>query len=141
MKLMMMTMVLALSACAGGTDSAEADTPVTYETTATTDGGSFTVSYTTDPAPIPTDDYFTVTATVAAAGDGALLSGAVVEMDADMPSHGHGMNVSPETTDGGDGTYSGSPFLFHMTGDWRLRFAVTRDGVTETAEMFADCCE
>lgn len=115
---------------------------LSYETTAATDGGSFTVSYTTDPSPIPSADYFTVTATVFAADDDASpLSAALVDMDADMPDHDHGMNVSPEVTDNGDGTHTGSPFLFHMTGDWRIRFAVTADGVIEIAEMYVDCCE
>lgn len=115
---------------------------VSYETTTATSGGSFMVSYTTDPSPLPPAAYFTVTATVAAAGDtSSPLSGAVVVMDADMPDHDHGMNVSPEVVDNGDGTHTGSPFLFHMTGDWRLRFAVTADGVTEVAEMYVDCCQ
>ena len=114
---------------------------LSYETTAATDGGTFMVSYTTDPSPIPPADYFTVTATVTAADGTPLSSGALVDMDADMPDHDHGMNVSPEVTDNGDGTHTGSPFLFHMTGDWRLRFAVTADGAVEIAEMYVDCCE
>jgi len=134
-------MVMASGCTGSGGDSSE-DGALSYETTATTDGGSFVVSYVTDPSPITTEDYFSVTATVYAAGDTSTpLLGAVVEMDADMPGHGHGMNVSPEVTDNGDGTSTGSPFLFHMGGDWRLQLAVTADGVSEVAEMYIDCCE
>lgn len=146
MRISALSVLTLLIACNSGGDSghdhSNHGSDVEYTTSAATDGGSFVVEYTADPDPIPSDDYFTVTATVYAADDTAApLTGAVVVMDADMPGHGHGMNVTPEVTDNGDGTYSGTPFLFHMSGDWRLQFAVTHDGVTETAEMYFDCCE
>lgn len=137
-----MFFVIWLACSAGDTDSGSADTSMEYLTTDITQNGLFTVSYTTDPSPIPADDYFSVTATVYAGDDTSTpLLDAVVDMDAGMPSHGHGMNVSPETTDNGDGTHTGSPFLFHMSGNWLMSFAVEHDGQTDIAEMNVRCCE
>lgn len=122
------------------TDSGTAEV-TNYTTTATSDGGSFVATYVTDPAPIPSDDYFSVTLTALAADGTTALTDAVVELDAEMTTHGHGMNVVPEVTDNGDGTFTATPFLFHMSGHWTIRFAITADGVTEKGYFDVDCCE
>ena len=58
-----------------------------------------------------------------------------------MPTHNHGMNVTPEAVDGGDGTWTATPFQFHMTGHWELTATVVRDGVEDVARFNVDCCE
>ena len=122
-------------------DSGAVAEDTTDTTTATTDGGSFMATYATDPAPIPSDDYFSVTLSAFDADGTTALTDAVVEIDAEMTSHGHGMNVTPEVTDNGDGTFTATPFLFHMSGHWTIRFAITQGGVTETGYFDVDCCE
>ena len=114
---------------------------IAHRTTATTDGGSFMATYSTDPAPIPSDDYFSVTLAATESDGVTALTDAVVELSAEMTAHGHGMNVTPEVTDNGDGTFTASPFLFHMTGHWTIRFAITSGGVTEQGYFDVDCCE
>ena len=51
------------------------------------------------------------------------------------------MNVSPEVTSNGDGTFTASPFLFHMTGTWTIRFALTHGSSTEEGFFDVDCCQ
>ena len=137
----MLSILVLLMGCGDkGDDSGEA-AETNFTTTATTDGGSFVVTYTTDPAPIPSNDYFTVTLSVFDADGTTPLSDAAVVMDAEMTAHGHGMNVDPVVTDNGDGTFSASPFLFQMTGHWTIVFAVTHDGTTEEGYFDVECCE
>ncbi len=134
-------MLVALVGCdEAGNESADTG-ETNFTTTAITDGGSYTITYTTDPTPIPADDYFSVTITAADVEGGAPLVGATAEIDAEMVSHGHGMNVTPEVIDNGDGTFTAAPFLFHMSGHWTVRFAITKDGLIEEGFFDVECCE
>jgi len=131
----------ALIGCGDAEQDSSTAEETNFTTTATTDGGSFVATYTTDPAPIPSDDYFSVTLSALASDGTTALTDAAVELDAEMTTHGHGMNVTPEVTDNGDGTFTATPFLFHMSGHWTIRFAITADGVTEKGYFDVDCCE
>lgn len=136
-----MWLLVMLTGCGDpGEDSGGAGV-TNFTTTATTDGGSYTVTYTTDPAPIPADDYFSVVLSAAEADGITPLLGASAEINAEMTSHGHGMNVTPEVIDNGDGTFTASPFLFHMAGHWTIQFALTKDGTTEEGFFDVECCE
>ena len=131
----------ALIGCGDAEQDSSTAEETNFTTTATTDGGSFVATYTTDPAPIPSDDYFSVTLSALASDGTTALTDAAVELDAEMTGHGHGMNVTPEVTDNGDGTFTATPFLFHMSGHWTIRFAITADGVTEKGYFDVECCE
>ena len=111
------------------------DTAMDMSTEQMTDGGTWMVSYTTDPSPVPYDDYFDLSVSIADA------SGATVAVDARMPEHNHGMNTTPETTDNSDGTWTTSPMLFHMEGTWEVYVDVTMDSSTERATFNVMCCE
>jgi len=93
------------------------------------------VSYTTDPSPIPESTEFAVTF--------SLSAGAISEGDATMPTHGgHGMNVLPAVTDNEDGTFTATPFEFHMPGYWVIHaFVIDEDGNEERVDFDVDCCE
>lgn len=95
-----------------------------------------TISYVTDPTPIPESALFTVTFTVS---DGSTVTSA----DATMPTHGgHGMTVEPEVTDNGDGTFTAAPFEFHMPGYWVIHAVVAdSEGTEERADFDVDCCD
>lgn len=116
---------------------------VDYGTTQLTDGGTWSVSYTPDPSPIPPSEDFTLLVEVSLAEEAgsALTDLDAVVVDAAMPTHGHGMNVTPVTEDDGSGTWTAFPLKFHMTGDWQITVEVTEAGVTETATFWVDCCE
>ncbi len=94
-----------------------------------------TISYTTDPDPIPESALFSVTFTVS--------GGSVTSADATMPTHGgHGMTVEPTVTDNGDGTFTATPFEFHMPGYWVIHATVENaDGTEERADFDVDCCD
>ena len=57
-----------------------------------------------------------------------------------MPTHGHGMNVVPEITDNGDGTFTASPMNFHMGGYWTIPAEITRDTTVESITFELNCC-
>lgn len=122
--------------CGDKDDSGQA--PVEDVRSAITDGGTWTASYTPDPDPIPGNEEFALDIRVE--DDAGLAAGTSIVLAADMPDHGHGMNVTPALS-GADGSFRADGMLFHMTGDWRLTVDVTGDAGTETAELWVTCCE
>jgi len=52
-------------------------------------------------------------------------------VDAYMPAHRHGMNYRPRVVRKGEGIYMAEGLLFHMPGQWQLRFDVERGGRIE----------
>jgi len=114
-----------------GEDDPDGFDPSTEQTSST----GVTVSYTTDPTPIPESEEFSVTFT--------LSEGRLSEADATMPTHGgHGMNVFPLVIDNGDGTFTASPFEFHMPGYWVIHaMIVDEDGTEERIDFDVECCE
>lgn len=123
-------------ACSDGPDSG-AGAPVDARD-AITDGGSWTVSYAPEPDPVPPNEEFALELRVE--DDDGPAAGTSIVLTADMPEHGHGMNQTPVVT-GSDGRFRAEGMLFHMTGAWRLTVDVTGDSGTETAELWATCCE
>ena len=100
-----------------------------------TNQGSYTVSYTTDPSPIPESTLFSVTYTVS--------EGTLIGADATMPTHGgHGMTVEPTITLNEDGSYTAMPFEFHMPGYWVIHGTIQgEDGTMERADFDVECCD
>lgn len=59
-------------------------------------------------------------------------AGDLLDANADMPGHGHGINTQPEWRPLGDGRWQIDGMLLHMPGYWELTFDVRRpDGSTE----------
>lgn len=99
-----------------------------------TSGGSFYVTWTAEPDPIPLNEVFTIRFQVHRADDhGALVPRAVVTASAWMPEHNHGTTLQPRLQSHGDGTATGEGFLLHMQGRWELRVGVALDGQMERA--------
>lgn len=48
-----------------------------------------------------------------------------VQVDADMPAHGHGMNTQPEVIQKDALHYRIKGMLFHMTGEWSVSVTVS----------------
>ena len=93
------------------------------------------VSYSTDPEALTESEEFSVI--ISHSG------GVITEVDATMPSHGgHGMNVSPDLDDDGEGTVIANPFQFHMPGHWELFVQLENDeGASETVRFDMACCD
>ena len=75
--------------------------------------------------------------------DGAPIPAeATFAVDAEMPHHGHGMNLVPEIrrvgTDGSATLLVASGMLLHMQGRWVLSLDVTVDGILERTQWFVD---
>ena len=60
-----------------------------------------------------------------------------VVFDAEMPHHGHGMNVDPRVTRGPDG-WSVEGILLHMPGRWEASVDVALDGEIERTQWTLD---
>ena len=73
----------------------------------------------------------------------ASLNDAVITLvDATMPAHGgHGMTVTPDVTDNGDGTAVAGPIKLHMPGYWVLRVDLEVNGAEDAAEFDIECCD
>lgn len=65
-------------------------------------------------------------------GPGAGVPDSVV-VDADMPSHGHGMHTKPETVAEGGHRYRVKGMLFHMAGEWSISVTITAGRTVERA--------
>jgi len=103
---------------------------------APTRNGSFSVWWTSDPTPIPFNAPFTLRVWAASAGAPDVpLKDASIELGAQMPEHGHGMNRSPRVTPQPDGSVLVEGMLFHMRGHWELLVNVRAAGVFGQASL------
>ena len=127
-------------ACGGkDTGSLDEGDAVGGPSTGTTDGGTYAIEFETEPSPIPLSEDF-VMRTRVSDSRGVWIDEASVVVNADMPTHGHGMNTIPITTFVGDGWYETTGMLFHMPGSWQITFDIQVDGIYETAVMPYECC-
>ncbi len=104
--------------------------------TAISNAGSFVVECVPEPSPIPMNALFRLRVRVLANdAQRAPPRDVRVEVDAAMPEHGHGMNLTPRVIDAGGGQYLADGMLLHMPGYWEIYVDVSRGGVTERAQF------
>ena len=130
-------LALAIGGCGNG-----GETPVTvvevpaksgpgpWLETETADG-NFRIRWRPMVDPIPVADVFAVEVEVE--GVERTLDGITLLVDAEMPHHGHGMNLVPEL-DGGPEAWTARGMLFHMPGRWEFSVDVLFDGRMERAQ-------
>ncbi len=100
-------------------------------TTALTDQGNYRVTYEPSPNPVPLNEHFEVTVEVLPVnGEKTPVQ---IEVHADMPAHGHGINTEPGIQETGDGTFEVKGILFHMKGDWELYVDILKGPIRERA--------
>ena len=88
---------------------------------------------------IPDAEPFAVAIGVARVDGRALAESVVVGFDAEMPHHGHGMNLVPVIERGERaGAFVASGVLLHMPGRWVIAVDVSEDGVLERAQWDAE---
>lgn len=125
-----------LSACAGNdTRTPEPVLSQTMPARATNAGGYYVVIAPT-PYPPPLNRVFELEVRVFR--DAAMTTPAAGESlsviaDADMPAHGHGMNLVPRTRRIGNGIFRVTGMLFHMPGYWEISIDVVKDATRERA--------
>jgi hypothetical protein len=95
------------------------------------DNGLFRVAYATEGATPPINQLHTWTLHVTTA-DGAPIENAIIQVDGDMPQHGHGLPTRPQvTTYLGDGAYLVEGLKFQMGGWWVMEFDIEHAGQTD----------
>jgi len=114
--------------------ASDVEDPVSAPAGALTSGGTFYVTWASDPDPIPLNELFKIRFRVHRADDRrSLVPRAVVTATAWMPEHNHGSTLQPRIESHADGTATGEGFLLHMQGRWELRVGVALDGQMERA--------
>lgn len=138
---------IALAGCAGAaTDDGAEPEPEALSQVCTPDAASgvtpdgFEVTYTTAPDPIPLNAPFALVVDVE--NSAGMPPDLVVEANAEMPQHGHGMNTiaySEADTDT-PGRFHISGMQLHMPGTWKMYIDVT-DTMTERLSFDVECIE
>lgn len=100
-------------------------------TTQQSENGLFNVSYTASSGSVPVNQMHEWTLHVETA-DGQPVENATIEVDGDMPQHGHGLPTSPKVTQYlGNGDYRVEGLRFQMAGWWVMDFTILADGQTD----------
>ena len=129
---------LFLCGCGKGDDPKTPSSLVAGKRAVDSNGGHFVVMFQTSPDPVPMNESFTVTFSVAPKVAAKGTPDLTVEIDARMPAHGHGMNKTPKLIRASDGSYKAEGLLFHMPGHWELYFDLSEGGRTERAQVDVD---
>jgi hypothetical protein len=96
--------------------------------------GAWTVRWRTEPTELPLNEPFIIEAEIQRVDGAALPDGLLLEVDAAMPEHRHGMNRLPRMIALGGGLFRAEGMLFHMEGRWELYFDVTEEELTERSQ-------
>jgi hypothetical protein len=88
---------------------------------------------------IPDAEPFSIAIEVERKDGKPLASTVSVMADAEMPHHGHGMNLVPTVRAGPRaGTFVAEGLLLHMSGRWTFAIDVEEDGLLERAQWIID---
>lgn len=101
-------------------------------------GGTYFVLISPPPDQLPLNELFSMNVRVLNGADRTPItaaSGVQLTVDAAMPAHHHGMNTKPKVSANADGSFTVSGMMLHMAGQWDLYFDMTRNGVTERAQV------
>jgi hypothetical protein len=114
-------------------NSAPADLDVSK--TRLSENKSFTVTYRSDYDPIPINKIHSWTIKIETS-DGKPVTGAHIDVDGDMPEHGHGLPTHPEVTaELGRGDYRVEGMKFSMPGWWNIKFYIKTPAKSEAVSF------
>jgi hypothetical protein len=100
-------------------------------TTLTSEKGRYHISYQSGLEPIPINQLHSWRLHVETP-DGQPVTDATIQVDGDMPQHGHGLPTRPQVTQNlGNGDYLVEGLKFHMHGWWIVEFDITSGGETD----------
>jgi hypothetical protein len=124
-------LALAAAAAAGCMGMSHASPPppgADYAAERMSEAGRFRASWRADATPVPVGRLHTWTLHVARA-DGTPVTDAAIQVDGDMPQHGHGLPTRPRVTRNlGGGDYLVEGMKFQMGGWWVMQFDVEAEG-------------
>jgi len=105
-----------------------------FDASLISESGNYIVEYRTDPSPIPANKLFEMTVSVRQRLKKSPAQNVILEVDAGMSEHNHGMNTVPVVERLPSRQFRVRGMLFHMPGKWELIFAVKRGVVADKAE-------
>lgn len=97
-------------------------------------GGTYSVRFSSDPDKIPLNKSFDLAVSVVRADGRPISPDAQLIVNANMPAHYHGMNTKPVTEKLPDGSWVVKGMLFHMPGHWKINYDIREGEATERAE-------
>ena len=127
----------AAQAPAAAATSRPVDVPsnLDYSTTRISDKSLFRVSYTASTGTVLVNQIHQWTLHVETA-DGRPVENADINVDGDMPQHGHGLPTQPRVTKYlGNGDYLVDGLKFQMGGWWLMDFTITANGQTDVVHF------
>jgi hypothetical protein len=110
-------------------------TDLDYSTSRLTEKGLYRVSYQAEAELIPVNRMHTWILRVETS-DGRPVENASIQVDGDMPQHGHGLPSRPQVTQNlGSGDYLVEGVKFQMGGWWVMDFSITADGQSDSVRF------
>ena len=131
--LLSLILVVSGAACRPSSQEPVNDEPeqATMPRDAITASGAYRVSYHPTPDPLPLNEHFRLDLTIKPVAEAT--PDFEIEVGADMPAHGHGINTAPNITTTDRGSYQVEGMLFHMKGDWEIYVDVITGPVRDRA--------
>lgn len=100
--------------------------------------GTYRVRWEPEGGAIPDAEPFAIRLEVVRADGKPLAGDARILVDAEMPHHGHGMNLVPVVSRAAPGKFVASGMLMHMPGRWVVAIDVEEDGLAERAQWYVE---
>ncbi len=113
--------------------------------------GTYTLRVRLDPDPVKLNEIFGMLVTVRNADGSPFTHDVLLDVDAAMPQHGHGMSVRPKMTDASGPIKTSSEnqripdelqrrwvaqgMMLHMPGKWKIYIDITEGAITERASF------
>ena len=131
-----MLLMIALSSCYSGSKVTFEPSPPLPKNTShiESDGKNYHVFFSPTQNKMPLNRYFDMEVEVRGAMQQVIKFPLVMDVDAGMRAHNHGMNVKPKIKLLGQGRYKVKGMLFHMPGKWFLTFLFHRGVIADKAE-------
>lgn len=115
--------------------NSEVPSDLDYSTTRVSDNSLFRVSYVSLPEVVPVNQMHQWTLHIET-DDGRPVNDATINVDGDMPQHGHGLPTRPQVTKNlGNGDYLVEGMKFQMGGWWVMDFTISADGHTDAVHF------
>ena len=120
---------------AAGQDAADGSWLSSGARTALSADGTYRVAWEPIGGVIPDAEPFAIAIEIERVDGAPLAADTVVLADAEMPHHGHGMNLIPEVKRAPHaGALVAEGMLLHMSGEWVVAIDVGEGGVSERAQ-------
>ncbi len=100
------------------------------------ESANYILVYRTQPGKIVIGKKFTMDLAICPKDTNSVADG--VNLDAQMPAHGHGMNYKPTIKPAGNGRFRADGMMLHMPGRWEFTFSVNGGGKTDKLTHILD---